>query len=319
MIRARIDPGSAFVAVGIFADDAPPPYLCRYVDAHPYSVGTITKHDPPLTGHYKDRVRKSDGVVIPGGPWTRHETREVTEADEQRVARFVVEGLVLRRVEEVTLERIGHAFGDTVPEVAAKSKYLISTARISAAIVTGCEYHGIRVTPGPLAVTWRARLAPLVREHGGDVAGPAIRGKGAALDPLLAALIQDWPANDTWTDKEVDHIRVTGGLALWGALPALPSAARKALGPRAPRDPDAAKRTPRGGKAGRYPKGARARANMSVEEAVRERAVARAAHARRFGGGADAACDCRTIDARGRRSPGSCKRTCAAVLAKQAG
>ena len=229
MISAKIDPGSAVVAVAIFADDAAPPFVVRYLDAHPFPVGTITKHDPPLTGHYRDRVL-ADGTVKPGGPWTRHETREVTEADEQRVAAHVVAALVAFGVQEVTIEQIGHAFGDSVGAVLGKARQLGSTGRISSSIMARCEGAGITVRPGPLAVTWRARLAPLVREHGGNVAGPAIRGKGATLDPVLAALIQNWPAGDTWGEKEIDHVRVTGGLALWGALPPLPGRARKSTG-----------------------------------------------------------------------------------------
>lgn len=299
MIRAKIDPGSAVVAVGIFADDAAPPFATRCLDARPFDVGLVTKHDPPLTGFYADKKRK-DGTVIPGGPWTRKETREVTEAHEQEVAARVVAYLLGHGVEEVTLERIGHAFGDTIGEVASRSKFLIITARIASSISARCKLLGIAVAPGPLAVTWRARLAPLVREHGGDVAGPAIRGEGSALDPVLLALIEGWKPTT------VDHIRVCGGLALWSALPPLPGRERKASGPRGTRGGDGVKRIAKGGKAGRYPKGARDRAKMSEAERERSRGVDRARYARGRPT-TPTACDCKpTLESkRGRH-----KRTC---------
>lgn len=316
MKRATIDPGSAVVAVLIY-DDAAAPFVARYVVAKPFEVGEKTKHDPPLTGFYADKKR-ADGTIVPGGPWTRHETREVTREHEQEAAKKVVAYLLVSGAKEVTIERIGHAYGKTIQEVIGKSKFLQITDRIASSITARCMMLGIKVTPGPLAVTWRARLVPLVREHGGDVAGPAIKGKGAALDPVLAAMIDGWPAPGTWGEEHVDHVRVVGGMALWSLLPPLPGAKRKADGPRRPRTTGHGKRTPKGGKAARYPRGVRAWGKKSPEERERVQRVERerARRMREAKRGDRPACTCREQSAAERRTGGRHKRTCAAFVAR---
>lgn len=311
MIRATIDPGSAVVAVLIY-DDAAPGYVARYLDARPFEVGVKVAHDPPLLMRYADKTA-ADGTVTPGNTWLKKFTRTVTEADERDVAIGVVAYLI-GRVEEVTIERVGQAHGKTLGEVISKSGQLVKTARIASGIAARCDALGIVVRPGPLAVTWRARLVPLVREHGGDVAGPAIRGKGAALDPVLAAKIEGWPDPRSWDEDHVDHIRVVGGMALWSLLPPLPGTKRKADGPRRPRVSGGGKRAPKGGKGGRYPRGARARAKMSAAERDRSCGVDRARYARTIGADLAAArvasgCNCKPPE---KPTRGRHKATCPA-------
>jgi hypothetical protein len=305
MIRATIDPGSAVVAVLIYDDDAPG-YVARYVDARTFTVGRLVPRDVPKVITPKPRTLP-DGSTVTPEPYTLTERREVTEADERAVSVDVVAFLLSHGVGEVTIERVSQPFGANLAAAISQGGQLVKTKGVATWIAARCDALGIVLGASVLATSWRARLAPLVREHAVPiVAGPAIRDEGASLVPVLAALIQDWPKRGTFTDKQTNHIRVVGGMALWSLLPLLPGAKRKADGPRRPRNVGGVKRTPKGGKGGRYPRGARDRAKMSETERERSRGVDRARYARTKGA-VVTECNCKPAGAAKR---GRHKRTC---------
>lgn len=291
-IRAAIDPGSRWIAVTITADDAPDRPL-RYVDARAFEVGRYVLFDQPQTRLKK--LKPIDGVSVEG-PLLAYEVdgeRVLTEVEAREAATSIVAYLLSHGVSEVVTEHVKNLYG-TIPAVGTellKSSWIYT--RVADRLV---EQFGIPVRY-VLAATWRARLVPLVKQailaRGGTVEGVLIKGKGAALEPVLAEYVAGWPGGATWRDDQVEHVRDSTGLALACALPALPTGKRKAAGARRNRQPG-----PR----------VKRKATDELRRAKRLRAKAKRAAAR-----AATSCSCRAAGAelRGRHA-----RTCPMHVAK---
>jgi hypothetical protein len=246
VIRATVDPGSAWAGVFIF-DDSDPAILCRFVAADAFPVGRKIPLDPPERGFYADRTAP-DGTVIPGKPWIHHYRRECDETDEQAAGAAVFAFLRAHGVERVTIEKTGHMFlakGDTVGALLGKGTNLQKTKGVATWIAAACIFGGMVVDYVQRA-TWAARIEHLLKLS--RVAGepvPLISDEGSILDPVLQTHVEDWPGALTWEKDKRVHIRDAGGLALSTVLPPTPGTRRKARGA-TPRKRTAGPPKPRG-------------------------------------------------------------------------
>jgi hypothetical protein len=233
MIRATVDPGSAWVGVFIY-DDSDPAILCRYVAADAFPVGRKIALDPPETGFYADR-KAPDGTVIPGKPWVHHYRRECDEADEQTAGAAVFAFMKAHGVERVTIEKTGHMFmgkGGTIGKLLATGTQLQKTKGVAVWVAAACAFGEHKIPFDYVQrATWAARIEHLLklsRVPGEPV--PLISDEGSILDPVLQTHVEDWPGALTWEKDKRVHIRDAGGLALSTVLPPTPGARRKARG-----------------------------------------------------------------------------------------
>lgn len=287
--RAAIDPGSRWIAVTITRDggsDSP----CNYVDARCFPVAKydhLVTYDPPVTRYRKPKVTVApDGVTIitlPPESYTVTEEREQSP-EERRAsedARLLAGDevgayLVAHNVEACDVETVDHVFGKTPQATSAATKAIRIGEKIVERALTIWELsrkpRGLLSPRVPiLATSWRARVTPLIkagmRARGEDIAGVLIRGKGAALEPVLVAHVPGWPGSASFPEAHREHIRDSTGLALACGMPAPPAHAKGAARPRGPRVRGASKARPRGD---------RARAAMGPIDLAKYRATDRA-------------------------------------------
>ncbi len=304
-IRAAIDPGSRWIAVTITSDDALDKPL-RYVDARAFEVGREIKHDPPLI---KIKSRKSiDGVPVEGplATYEVHSERVLTDVEARGAATEIVAYLLSHGVAEVVTEHVKNLYGGgTVQATQSIGTELLKSSWIYTRVVDRMtEIYGVPVRY-VVASTWRARLVPLVKQamlvRGGQVKGVMIKGRGAALDPVLAEHIEGWPGASAWSSEHVEHIRDSTGLALACALPELRKVKR--VGPARPR----AARMGSDGQRQKLSHAARRRAVVAgCIRAKRKRAAERAA------GG----CSCRVEGASPLKHGPACRVSVAAAAAR---
>ncbi len=229
MIRATVDPGSAWTAVFIY-DDAAPDWPCRFTAADAFPVGRRIPLDPPERGVYPDKIA-ADGTVTPGKAWIHHYRRECDEADEQAAGAAVVAFLRAHGVERVTIEKTGGMYakkGDTIGALLGKGSELQKTKGVATWIAAACVFGGISVDYVHRA-TWAARVEHVLKAaRGAGEAVPLISDEGSILDPVLQAYVDGWPRSWAWEKDKRPHILDAAGLALYTVLSPAPGTRRKA-------------------------------------------------------------------------------------------
>lgn len=300
MRRAGIDSGSRWLGI-VIADDATGPRPLAYVYGDALTVGREVPRATPKLVQPKPKTLP-DGTIVTPEPYYLTTTREVTEEDESAVATEAMALLVEHGVEAVQIEKVDRVYagkGVNVQGAAAQGTNLGRTKAIYTRIAERCAARGIAVEY-VLAVTWRARLAPMVKAEEGMRAtregrapeGAAIKRRGDGLDPTLRLGIAGWPERGTFDEKKIEHICDAAGILLAAKAPPLVSkraaraATAKERGPRKPRE----KRT--------APRGDRIRGKMGEVDLANYRATDRARYERTVGAARAAArsaagCSCR--------------------------
>jgi hypothetical protein len=283
MRRAGIDSGSRWLGL-VIADDATGPHPLSYVYGDALTVGREVPRATPKLVQPKPKTLP-DGSIVTPEPYYLTTTREVTEEDESAVASEVMMLLVAHGVEAVEIEKVDRVYagkGVSVQGAVAQGTNLGRTKGVYTRIAERCAARGIAVEY-VLAVSWRARLAPMVkaeaamraaREGRPSPEGSTIKRRGDGLDPALRLGIAAWPDAGTFHKDKVEHICDAAGILLARKAPPLLSkrAARAATSPRGPRKPREKRTAPRGD---------RVRGKMGALDLAKYRATDRARYARK--------------------------------------
>ncbi len=285
MRRAGIDSGSRWLGL-VIADDAAGAHPLSFVYGDALTVGREVPRTTPKLVQPKPKTLP-DGTVVTPDPYYLTTTREVTEEDESAVASEVMALLIAHGVESVEIEKVDRVYagkGVSVQGAVAQGTNLGRTKGVYTRIAERCAARGIAVEY-VLAVTWRARLAPMVkaeatmraaREGRPVPEGATIKRRGDGLDPTLRLGVAGWPDVGSFHKDKVEHICDAAGILLAAKAPPLVSkrAPRGGTTPRGSRKPREKRTTPRGD---------RIRGKMGPLDLASYRATDRARYARTEG------------------------------------